>query len=81
MATDTREIRMLLREALDAVRPNLRELGDQAGVTHHAIRQYRLGARTPSPQVLRRLAGTLRYHARKLERYADRLVKLADRND
>jgi transcriptional regulator with XRE-family HTH domain len=70
---------MLLREALDAVRPNLKELGDEAGLTHHAIRQYRLGARTPSPQVLRRIARTLRHQARKLDRYADRLVKLAHR--
>jgi hypothetical protein len=52
MATDTQEVRMLLREALDAVRPNLKELGDEAGLTHHAIdppRDPPIPSRCPYP--------------------------------
>ena len=67
----------MLQKALDSSTPTLRDLAAQAKVSYHAMRQYRLGARTPSAVTLRRLARVLRRQAKGLERHAAALEKLA----
>jgi transcriptional regulator with XRE-family HTH domain len=67
----------MLRQALDTATPTLRDIAKAAGVGYHAVRQYRLGARTPDPTAVRALAAALDRQARTLKRLADQLVNTA----
>jgi transcriptional regulator with XRE-family HTH domain len=63
----------LVADAVKAAAWPVEELADRAGVSSSALRRYRLGDRTPSPEVLRRLAAELRSQAKRLERLAHNL--------
>jgi len=80
LATTTHKVRQVLTRALDAATPTLRDLARSIQLSYHAVRQYRLGARTPSADVLRKLARALRHQARQVGRYADALEREADRD-
>jgi transcriptional regulator with XRE-family HTH domain len=80
LATTPNKVRRLVQRALDTATPTLRDLAGRAKLSYHAVRQYRLGARTPGRSVLRKLARVLRKQARDLLREADRLDRVADRN-
>jgi transcriptional regulator with XRE-family HTH domain len=67
----------MLANVLDFAAPTLREIAAQAGISYHAIRQYRLGERTPPPAVIRRLAKALRTRGGKLQQLADQLERQA----
>jgi len=71
----THRLRTMLATVLDLATPTLREVAAQAGISYHAIRQYRLGQRTPPPAVIRRLAGVLRARGGKLRGWADQLER------
>ena len=59
-----------MADALAAATLAVEELATRAGLSSSALRRYRLGDRTPSSDVLRRLAGVMRRQARQLERLA-----------
>lgn len=69
----------MLRKALKAATPSLREVAQSAGLTYHAIRLYQAGTRTPAPDVVRRLAKALRGQSRELAKLADELEYAAER--
>jgi transcriptional regulator with XRE-family HTH domain len=69
-----KRLRSMLRHLLDLATPTLRDLAREAGISYHAIRQYRKGERTPSPTVLARLAGALRRHSLRVARRAAALT-------
>jgi len=75
MTTTSRRVRSLLRELLDLATPTLRDVARAAGISYHAIRQYRLGERTPAPAVLARLAGALERHAHRVAHRAAALTR------
>ncbi len=77
MATTTVQVRLVLRKALDDSTPTLRDIARSARVSYHAMRQYRLGARSPSPAIVRRVARVLRQRAKKLQQHATALDGLA----
>lgn len=64
----------MLMESLDAATPSLRDLAREAGISYHAIRQYRKGKRTPDTQVLRHLVVALRKRSGRLAKLADELA-------
>jgi transcriptional regulator with XRE-family HTH domain len=63
----------LVAEALEAAVLAFEELAARTGRSSSALRRYRDGNRTPSPEVLRRLAAELRRQAKRLERLAHNL--------
>ena len=63
----------LVTKALEAATVSLEGLAKRAGLSSSAFRRYRYGDRTPSPEVLRRLAGQLRQQAKRLQRLAKAL--------
>jgi transcriptional regulator with XRE-family HTH domain len=63
----------LVADALKAAALAVEELAVRAGLSSSALRRYRLGNRTPSPDVLRRLAKELRLQGKRLERLAHEL--------
>jgi transcriptional regulator with XRE-family HTH domain len=63
----------LVADALDAAALAVEELAINAGLSSSALRRYRLGDRTPSGEVLRRLARELRSQAKQLEQLAHNL--------
>jgi len=63
----------LVVQALKAAAPGLKEMARPLRVSYAALRRYRLGDRTPSPGVLRRLAKELRRQGKRLERLAHTL--------
>ena len=65
--------RRLVTDALEAAAVSLQALSKRAGLSDSAFRRYRLGDRTPPPEVLRRLAGLLRQQAKRLQRLAQTL--------
>jgi len=69
----------LVTEAIEAAALAVEELAVRAGLSSSALRRYRLGDRTPSPDVLRRLAEELRSQAKRLERVAQNLQTEADK--
>ena len=66
-------VNRLVADALEAATVAVEELATRAGLSSSALRRYRLGDRTPSSDVLRRLAGELRRQARQLQRLAHKL--------
>ncbi len=69
----------LVADALATAALAVEELATNAGLSSSALRRYRLGDRTPSPDVLRRLAEELRSQAKRLERLAHSLETEADK--
>ncbi len=65
----------MLKKALEAAIPTQPELARAAGITYHALRQYRKGLRTPSPDVVQRIARALRAQGGKLVRLAGELER------
>jgi transcriptional regulator with XRE-family HTH domain len=63
----------LVTEALAAAALAVEELANRAGLSSSALRRYRLGNRTPSADVLRRLATELRRQVQRLEQLAHAL--------
>lgn len=63
----------LVADALEAATLAVEELAARARLSSSALRRYRLGDRTPSPDVLRRLATELRRQVKRLERLAHNL--------
>jgi len=74
-----RRAHRLVTEAIEAAALAVEELAVRAGLSSSALRRYRLGDRTPSPDVLRRLAEELRSQAKRLERVAQNLQTEADK--
>ena len=72
-------VNRLVAEALEAAALAVEELAVRAGLSSSALRRYRLGDRTPSPDVLRRLAKELRRQGKRLERLAHTLETEAER--
>jgi transcriptional regulator with XRE-family HTH domain len=66
-------VNRLVADAMEAATLAVEELATRAGLSSSALRRYRLGDRTPSSDVLRRLAGELRHQARQLQRLAHKL--------
>ena len=71
------KVRRMLKHALEAAIPTQPELAKAAGISYHALRQYRKGLRTPPPDVIRRIARALRQHGGKLQALADELERTA----
>jgi transcriptional regulator with XRE-family HTH domain len=71
----------MLVQVLDAATPTLRDIAREAGISYHAIRRYREGARTPHPAVLRKLALALRARGGKLAQWAKALEAAAGRRE
>jgi len=69
----------LVAEALEAAALAVEELASRTGLSSSALRRYRLGDRTPSPDVLRRLAKELRRQGKRLARLAHTLETEAER--
>jgi transcriptional regulator with XRE-family HTH domain len=67
----------MLRKALDAATPSLREIAREAGVSYHAIRLYRAGIRTPKPKALQALIRALRKHTGQVAKAIDELERAA----
>ena len=67
----------MLVKGLDTATPTLRDLARQVGVSYGALRAYRLGTRTPSPRVLRKLIGALRGQAGRLTKVAKALEQVS----
>ena len=65
----------MLRKALKMVTPSLRDIAREIGMSYHAVRQYRLGERTPAPAVLHRLAQVLRRRAADLVAVAEHMER------
>ena len=63
-------VNRLVVDAMEAATLAVEEFATRAGLSSSALRRYRLGDRTPSSDVLRRLAGAMRRQARQLERLA-----------
>ena len=63
----------MVAQALQAAALAVEELASNTGLSSSALRRYRLGNRTPSPEVLRRLAKELRRQGKRLERLAHTL--------
>lgn len=70
----------MLPKLLGVVTVTLKDVAEWLGVSHHTVRAWRLGNRTPDPATHRRLAVALRKHARQLQRFADRLERHAERD-
>lgn len=69
----------MLVKLLAAVSPSLREIAREVGISYGAVRQYRLGQRTPSPKVLRRLVAVVRARSEKLAELAAELERAAEK--
>jgi len=69
----------LIAEVLEVATLAVEKLAASAGLSSSALRRYRLGDRTPSPEVLRRLAQELRSQAKRLERLAHNLETEANK--
>ena len=63
----------LVADAVNAAALPVEELARKARLSSSALRRYRLGDRTPSPDVLSRLAKELRRQGKRLERLAHTL--------
>jgi len=66
----------VLHKAIEAAFLKQPELARAAGISYHALRQYRKGKRTPSPEVVRRIAKALREQGGKLKKLAAQLERL-----
>jgi transcriptional regulator with XRE-family HTH domain len=69
-------LRHIVAQALRTASPAMEDIARSVGLTSAALRQYRLGARTPSSDVIQRLARTLRTQAGRLLAIARRLERV-----
>ena len=69
----------LVADAVATAALPVEELARRARLSSSALRRYRLGDRTPSPDVLRRLAKELRRQGKRLARLAHTLETEAER--
>ena len=69
----------LVAGALEAAALAIEELASRAGLSSSALRKYRLGNRTPSPNVLRHISRELRRQSKRLERLAHALEMEANK--
>lgn len=77
-ATDSKErLRRVISQAIKAAFIRQPELAKAAGISYSALRQYRLGQRTPSPDVARRIAKALREQSGKLKKLAAEIERLS----
>jgi len=76
LGTPNLRLRTLLHKAIEAAFLKQPELARAAGISYHALRQYRKGKRTPSPEVVRRIAKALREQGGKLKKLAAELERL-----
>ena len=79
LTTQDYKVRRMLVKVLDAASPNLRDLARHVGVSYGALRAYRLGTRTPSPRVLRKLIAALRHQSARIAKLADELEAASKR--
>ena len=68
----------MISKAIEAAFLKQPALAKAAGISYHALLQYRKGARTPSTAVIRRLAGALRDQGTRLAHLAAELERQAD---
>jgi hypothetical protein len=69
----------MVSKVLALLTPTMRDVARWIGTSYPTVRAYAIEARTPPAQVRRRLARTLREHARELEKAADTLDREAER--
>ncbi|MGH7628448.1 MAG: helix-turn-helix domain-containing protein [Gemmatimonadales bacterium] len=74
-------LRRLVADALRAATPTVEMVAEALGLSTSALRRYRLGDRTPSPDVLRALGAECRRQARVLDRYAHQLEEAASQEE
>jgi transcriptional regulator with XRE-family HTH domain len=72
-------LQRLVLEALEAATPSMEVLADRLRLSTSALRRYRLGNRTPSPEIVRAMVGELRGQAQSLERLAEQLEEVLKR--
>ncbi len=77
LGTPNLRLRHLLHKAIEAAFLKQPELARAAGISYHALRQYRKGQRTPAPAVIRRLAQALRQQGKRLAQLAAELEDAA----
>jgi transcriptional regulator with XRE-family HTH domain len=65
--------RRLFVDALRTATLSVEAIAERLGLSTSALRRYRLGDRTPSPNVLRGFARVLREQGRALEKFAHQL--------
>jgi transcriptional regulator with XRE-family HTH domain len=75
-ATPNNRLRLVISQAIEAAFLTQPELARAAGITYHALKQYRQGARTPPPEVASRLAKALREQGGKLKKLAGEIERL-----
>lgn len=62
-------------KGLSLATPSLKDVAREAGISYHAVRQYKRGHRVPSPAVQRRLIAAFRGFADDLAKVADDLER------
>lgn len=74
-------LRRLVADALRAATPTVQMVAEALAISTSALRRYRLGNRTPSPDVLRALGKECRRQARVLDRFAHQLEEAANQEE
>lgn len=77
-STHNVRLRRMISKAIEAAFLKQPALARAAGISYHALLQYRKGARTPSPAVIRRLAKALRDQGVRLGELAAELEQAAE---
>jgi len=72
-------VNRVVADAVEAAALAVEEVAARTGLSSSALRRYRLGDRTPSPDVLSRLARELRRQGKRLERLAHTLETEAEK--
>lgn len=78
-STHNVRLRRVISKAIEAAFLKQPALARAAGISYHALLQYRKGARTPSPAVIRRLAKALRDQGARLAQLAAELEQAAEK--
>jgi transcriptional regulator with XRE-family HTH domain len=74
-------LRRLIGKALEAATPTVEECAAELGLSSSALRRYRLGDRTPTTTLVKRLAGLLRRRAAVMVRLATELEATVSKED
>jgi transcriptional regulator with XRE-family HTH domain len=74
-----KRVSRLVADAVEAAALPVEDLAAQTGLSSSALRRYRLGDRTPTADVLRRLAKALSAQGKRLERLAHALETEAEK--
>jgi transcriptional regulator with XRE-family HTH domain len=75
------EPRPLFVDALRTATPSVEAIAARLGLSTSVLRRYRLGNRTPSPDVLRGFAKVLREQSRVLKLFANQLDEEATQQE